>query len=1151
MAASSIPYLSPLGIYNIAASPASARLGDLYFNSTINHLQVCTNATGPVFSSLLLSSDTIANATTAVNVAGGGTVSATTGTFSGTVTTGATGITLSGTQGATRILGSSNLVLNAAASNPLYLNWDSGSGGIYFGNGSGGQAGYLSNVGLLTLSGGISATTGTFSGLVSANNGLVVNNGSREITLQAGTGSILIQDSTGGWAEGLFIQNNAQSSNIAGFGVYGTADVVNYHYLGANYASPLFKVDNSGNGTFTGSGSFGSNLAVNGYLYLENGGTTYANLYGNQTQGLGLYGNGSVYDFSLVNYNNTAYILTVPHGTQNLNASGALTVAGLVTATGGVTTGSQILSIWGSTNLAGSITSQNSTSTVYGTMFAEGSNGNGVNSWANSFVLEGVPATGGNTVISSYNGSFIVQVDQRGINALTISSTGAAMFAGTSGDSTLQVVGTGTYTNSGYRSSLHIHRGVTTGNQSGCLILGTSTSGTSFWEIGNDINATGGGDLYFYNGITSSFPLQFSASNAATFNGNSVAMGALTANNICWTGSTTAIRGVVNSTSSFYTTNGSTYGYGISTNSTGGLDIMANQAGQNIAFYAGTANNAGSIPTLVTFAASMATFYTPISLSGSVNLSYPGNYAMRTNTLYGYCDIGPQNSSYCHIYSGLPFYFNQGITTTGNMQAASYSGGGVLAFLGEFPTANSQDFNALKTPGYYDIVTGNYSGTLDAPTGNYGVLSITGDSNFINQYYNDYSNAQTYTRQYYIGTNTWTPWVQFYTTGNINTSLAATQALAAQSNVPNWVTSLPSLPNGIYPSGSAGLGTGCGALVCLTTTKQMYQNQGGSWVTVGNDTAIYGSAAFGVIAAGSINATALVSNLAMVTTLTSGGTGGLYVAGTTTAAPTGFKMNGTPYQGYCWNGASNGAFATSPMIQAEFGTGVSIGGYDVGSLALGRLVNAGIQVFTSSGSWVCPPHVTQVEVSLVGGGGGGCVYTGVGGGGGGGGFIRVIVGVTQGNTYNITVGAGGASTTTSTGNPGGSSIFPADAGNVTAIGGSGASTTNGGAGGGATCVSPIINIAGQAAGSNGATISDAGGGPFVLGGGGGCCGGGTSTKCGLNPLTGGAAGNSYGGGSFASPNANGGASSGYGCGGSGLASGTAYGGGAGVVILRW
>ena len=73
-----------------------------------------------------------------------------------------------------------------------------------------------------------------------------------------------------------------------------------------------------------------------------------------------------------------------------------------------------------------------------------------------------------------------------------------------------------------------------------------------------------------------------------------------------------------------------------------------------------------------------------------------------------------------------------------------------------------------------------------------------------------------------------------------------------------------------------------------------------------------------------------------------------------------------------------------------------------------------VETFANSTTWTCPTGVTSVEYLVVaGGGGGGCSvgYTEGTGGGGAGGF-RTGTGyaVTAGNTYTITVAAGGNGT---------------------------------------------------------------------------------------------------------------------------------------------
>jgi len=113
------------------------------------------------------------------------------------------------------------------------------------------------------------------------------------------------------------------------------------------------------------------------------------------------------------------------------------------------------------------------------------------------------------------------------------------------------------------------------------------------------------------------------------------------------------------------------------------------------------------------------------------------------------------------------------------------------------------------------------------------------------------------------------------------------------------------------------------------------------------------------------------------------------------------------------------------------------------------------QVFTASGTWVCPAGVTFVLIWAMGGGGGGgsgvggstaTTISGPGGGGGAGAQLRFTFAlVTPGNTYNIGVAAGGpggaaVAAGTIVGNPGshgGSSTFNADDGTKTFYGGGG------------------------------------------------------------------------------------------------------------------
>jgi hypothetical protein len=254
-------------------------------------------------------------------------------------------------------------------------------------------------------------------------------------------------------------------------------------------------------------------------------------------------------------------------------------------------------------------------------------------------------------------------------------------------------------------------------------------------------------------------------------------------------------------------------------------------------------------------------------------------------------------------------------------------------------------------------------------------------------------------------------------------------------------------------------------------------------------------------------------------------------------------------------------------------------------------VNAGVvQRFTTVGStaWTAPTDVTQVEVLVVAGGGAGAIGGGGGGGGAGGLIYNNQYSVTPGQTYTVTVGAGGSSITGGAdvqGTSGSNSIF----GSLIAIGGGrGAANSKnadtGGSGGGG--YGPGVGqfgagTAGQGFNGSNATSATSGTNGGGGGGAGGTGGAGSSTSGGSGgvglqfgisglPISyaGGGGGGSqqpgqspgtatFGGGAGGGPapanGTSGTANTGGGGGGAGFAGSavTSGAGGSGVVIVRY
>lgn len=269
-------------------------------------------------------------------------------------------------------------------------------------------------------------------------------------------------------------------------------------------------------------------------------------------------------------------------------------------------------------------------------------------------------------------------------------------------------------------------------------------------------------------------------------------------------------------------------------------------------------------------------------------------------------------------------------------------------------------------------------------------------------------------------------------------------------------------------------------------------------------------------------------------------------------------------------GSFNDQFVSGYQVVAATGTATYAGTISSASDWIAKVITLRLdtggpytQTFNATGTWQAPAGVTSVKAECYGGGGAGGsarAVSGAGGGGGAGGTYAVTNAypVTSGNTYTVTVGAGGVASTGSftdgvASGSGGDSWFDNSSTGPKGQGGTGGiSKAAAGNGAGAT---------GSTSGSNGDTKSAGGNGAAGVGttiGGGGGGGAGTGGA-------GGAASGSTAGTGTATGGGNGGAGTSGAAGGAGTAAGgagggartnstTARAGGAGAagrVVLTW
>jgi hypothetical protein len=454
-------------------------------------------------------------------------------------------------------------------------------------------------------------------------------------------------------------------------------------------------------------------------------------------------------------------------------------------------------------------------------------------------------------------------------------------------------------------------------------------------------------------------------------------------------------------------------------------------------------------------------------------------------------------------------YALESTVTTANTNMKGYVDAANTIQSGQISTTTSAITTAnTNMKGYVDAVT-------TAWTANAGVQAgiISNLTNYAN------ANVASYLPTYsgnILAANITT--ANITTTGNV--TIGSTAATPTKGGPANPVGSLTTrggvwIGGNLFVYGSAGLGTA--NIWCdIETTGSAIFNPGGAFGTLGN---------------------VRIRHTAISTSTTSGAlqvSGGVGVGGRLTAT----DLTVTNTISGSIDGTANNASFLGGIPAANYLTTAGLGG---------------LQAFTSSGVFTIPTGVTKVKVTVVGGGGGGGGGTtggsstsGGGGGGGGGGAIKLLTGLTPGNSITVTFsgtnGAGGAAGTTSgvAGTAGYTvSISGTGITTITADGGAGgnaggtittAGESNGIGGAGGSVANGDINIPGsQITGNPNAQTTAAG----RRGGAGGASLMGLGGRGGFGPSTLASTVGTYGGGG----------------GGGGANAGSA--GGSGIVIFEW
>ena len=405
-----------------------------------------------------------------------------------------------------------------------------------------------------------------------------------------------------------------------------------------------------------------------------------------------------------------------------INGTG-LSVNGAITATAGITTTSLTTNGFSSTAGITNTSAANTNSTI--TLSGSG---------AYSSIINLNSAGGGAGAINTSTALFVAI---NGSNITTVTSSGLTVAGALSTTSNI------TLNNATYFQTKNT--GGTTGR-----LLGINSGNTVY--VG-DIDSIGNGTVNVVAGGVATIGI---TASGASVSGTLSATAVVTAPAFQATGYSTGEFGVVTTASTWAHSDGAAIGYGMSTNSGGGLDIMANQGGQAIRFYAGTANNA-SPPLIASISAGGFSASGNVSATGIVSgasASFTGNVSIGGNisgagltinnggvsgaklfkfigaaTLYGYSDSGGVGIATSDPYTSGSMYYMQ--SNTHNWYIGATNAMSLTAGVLSVATTSGLSTNGVSSAATITVTAGES-------------LRLQNDNSYISFFKNDHQTRNGY-----------------------------------------------------------------------------------------------------------------------------------------------------------------------------------------------------------------------------------------------------------------------------------------------------------------------------------------------------------------------------------------------------------------------